>query len=338
MTGSAMLTTWSNPLGVTMGDPAGIGPEIVMRLVDELSRTDPAALDSLVILGDEATLRRAMAVCGLAPELWQAAIAMRFRQACTLPAPPCFGTISAEAGRAAYESLITGIDLCLAGQLCGLVTAPIHKEALHAAGVVEPGHTEILAERTGAAEFGMMLANDVLRVMLVSIHVSLRDAIAAVTREAVERAIRLAAEGARAFGIRNPRIGVAGLNPHAGEGGLFGREEIEIVSPAIETMRAAGFDAAGPFAPDTVFMRARQGAFDAVVAMYHDQGLIPVKYLGIDHGVNITIGLPFIRTSVDHGTAFDLAGTGKASHASLAYALKTARSMAAARISSSVSA
>jgi 4-hydroxythreonine-4-phosphate dehydrogenase len=223
------------------------------------------------------------------------------------------------------------IDLALAGEVRAIVTAPINKEALKAAGVRYPGHTEILADRCGVSDFAMMLANDELRVVLVSIHVSLRDAIAAVTPEAELRAIRLAHQAGLGFGLAKPRVAVAGLNPHAGENGMFGGEDLAIIAPAVARARAEGIDASGPWPGDTVFMRARKGEFDVVVAQYHDQGLIPVKYLGVDNGVNATLGLPFVRTSVDHGTAFDIAGKGLADPASLAYALKQAIAMTAAR-------
>ncbi len=173
----------------------------------------------------------------------------------------------------------------------------------------------------------MMLANDELRVMLVSIHVPLIEAIQLVTFERVLQAIRLANQGTKAFGLARPRIAVAGLNPHAGENGLFGREDLDQIAPAVLAAKSEGIEASGPFAPDTIFMRARRGEFDCVVAQYHDQGLIPVKYLGVDHGVNITVGLPFIRTSVDHGTAFDIAGQGRASESSLVYALRLAEKL-----------
>jgi 4-hydroxythreonine-4-phosphate dehydrogenase len=325
------------PIAITMGDPAGIGPEIIVKLFDEAFRHDPALIENVVVLGHAGVMLRAMEMLGVQHSIraiTSTAFQLRQQQkdiplldCCDLDALPPVGEVSAAAGKAAYDAIVTGIDLAMCGEIAALVTAPIHKEALHAAGIKEPGHTEILASRSGTLEFGMMLANDDLRVMLVSIHLSLRDAIAAITPETVSRAIRLADQATRAFGISKPRLAVAGLNPHAGEGGLFGQEEISIIQPAIIAEQKAGFDVVGPFAPDTVFMRARQGEFDAVVAMYHDQGLIPVKYLGVDHGVNITAGLPFVRTSVDHGTAFDVAGTGKARHDSLVYALKTARRM-----------
>jgi 4-hydroxythreonine-4-phosphate dehydrogenase len=226
--------------------------------------------------------------------------------------------------------------------VAAVVTAPLHKEALAAAGVHYPGHTELL-QAEAAAHAGrtvqqmpvrMMLASDELRTVLVSIHVSLRDAIEAVTRDNVLETLRIThAALSRVLG-RPPRIGVAGLNPHAGEGGLFGREEQDVIAPAVQAAQAQGIDASGPWAPDTVFMRARStprrpGEFDVVAAMYHDQGLIPVKYLGIEQGVNVTLGLPLVRTSPDHGTAFDIAGTGRADASSLLAAVRMARQLAA---------
>jgi 4-hydroxythreonine-4-phosphate dehydrogenase len=213
--------------------------------------------------------------------------------------------------------------------VAGMVTAPIHKEALAAAGVPYPGHTEILAERGGARRVAMMLANDAIATVLVTIHCSLRQAIERADFEAQLSAIRLAHQGGRARGAPAPRVAVAGLNPHAGEGGLFGDEERRIIRPAIEAARREGIDASGPWPGDTVFMQARQGRFDLVVAQYHDQGLIPVKYLGLEQGVNITLGLPFVRTSPDHGTAFDIAGQGIADPASLRTAIDHAFRLAA---------
>jgi 4-hydroxythreonine-4-phosphate dehydrogenase len=223
------------------------------------------------------------------------------------------------------------------------VTAPLHKEALAAAGVAFPGHTELLqaeaaawqGRRVADVPVRMMLANDELRTVLVSVHMPLREALDAVTFDNVLQTLRIAHEAlARLLG-RAPRIGVAGLNPHAGEGGLFGREEIEVIAPAVEAARAQGLQVEGPFAPDTIFMRARRapgkpGEFDVVVAMYHDQGLIPVKYLGVEKGVNVTLGLPLVRTSPDHGTAFDIAGTGRADASSLIEAIRMARRLSAA--------
>ncbi|MBY0610759.1 MAG: 4-hydroxythreonine-4-phosphate dehydrogenase PdxA [Beijerinckiaceae bacterium] len=323
----------SKPLAITMGDPAGIGPEIIAKLF----RNHDAA--GAIVIGDVAAMERAAAKLGgglaiqliTQPDAVVPAKTMPVLQTGAVPVDLRMGEISREAGQAAYDCIIKAIELSQAGAVSGIVTAPIHKEALKMAGISQPGHTEILAERTGTRHFGMMLANDELRVMLVSIHVPLVEAIRLVTFDAVLETIRLADKGTRAFGVERPRIAVAGLNPHAGENGLFGREDIDIIAPAVAAARDEGLDASGPFAPDTVFMRAREGAFDCVVAQYHDQGLIPVKYLGVDNGVNVTVGLPFVRTSVDHGTAFDIAGQGRADPSSLVYALRVAERMTTQR-------
>jgi 4-hydroxythreonine-4-phosphate dehydrogenase len=221
------------------------------------------------------------------------------------------------------------------GDGLALVTAPLHKEALAAAGVPYPGHTEMLqALVAGPGEpvpaVRMMLANDELKVVLVTIHLALRAAIDAVTFDAVLETLRITHDAAARWGQPCPRIAVAGLNPHAGEGGLFGDEEIRVIAPAVVAAQAEGIDARGPYAPDTVFMRARRGEFDIVVAMTHDHGLIPVKYLGVEQGVNVTLGLPFVRTSPDHGTAFDIAGRGSADASSLRAAMRMARRLAGA--------
>ncbi len=318
-----------NPLAITMGDPAGIGPEIIAKLY----RDHDAG--GAIVIGDFRAMAHATRLIGGGVDVIEITsvsdlVPLRsipVLQAGQLPEFTPIGQVSREAGACAYAAIITAIDLAKSGEISGIVTAPIHKEALKLAGITQPGHTEILAECTGTQHFGMMLANDELRVMLVSIHVSLLEAIKLVTRESVLAAIRLAHQGTRAFGVENPRIAVAGLNPHAGENGQFGSEEIEIITPAIALAGIEGLNVAGPFAPDTIFMRARRGEFDVVVAQYHDQGLIPVKYMGLDYGVNVTVGLPFVRTSVDHGTAFDLAGTGKADESSLVYVLRVAERM-----------
>jgi 4-hydroxythreonine-4-phosphate dehydrogenase len=235
------------------------------------------------------------------------------------------GHVDAAAGAAAAACIRAALGHARSGAAAALVTAPIHKEALAAAGEPYPGHTELLQAECGGAPVRMMLANDELRTVLHSIHLSLRDAIDAVSRDGVLATIRIADAALKRFGITAPRIAVAGLNPHAGEGGLFGSEECEHIAPAVAAARAEGIDASGPHAPDTVFMRARSGAFDVVIAMYHDQGLIPVKYLGLEQGVNVTLGLPVVRTSPDHGTAFDIAGRGTADPASLISAARMAR-------------
>jgi 4-hydroxythreonine-4-phosphate dehydrogenase len=345
----------SRPLLITMGDPAGIGPEIIAKAF----RDAPAELAGCVVVGDVATLRRASRLVSGAPAStlpvlqlahlagWQCLPprCMAVLQACELPVLAAYGQVSAAAGKAAADCIVWAARATLAGEAAGLVTAPIHKEALALAGAEFarfPGHTELL--QAEAAAFAgktladmpvrMMLANDELRTVLVSIHLSLRDAISALTLDSLLQTLQITHHSVRSVSGGAPRIAVAGLNPHAGEGGLFGREEIDIIAPAIAAARAQGLDVSGPFAPDTVFMRARaaagkSGEFDVVGAMYHDQGLIPVKYLGVEQGVNVTLGLPLVRTSPDHGTAFDIAGTGRADPSSLIAAVRMARRLAA---------
>lgn len=338
------------PLAITQGDPAGIGPEIVAKAF----RDAPADLVGCFVAGDVATLRRA-AQAIVRPGAPMVPVAQIAAAADALQAPPrCipvlqlpglagpqpWGQVSAAAGRAAADCVVWAARAALRGELAGVVTAPLHKEALSAAGVAFPGHTELLQAEAAAHQgvplahmpVRMMLASDELRTVLVSIHVSLREAIAAVTTDNILQTLQITHAALQRSLGRAPRMAVAGLNPHAGEGGLFGREEIEVIAPAIAAARAQGLDAHGPFAPDTVFMRARStpdrpGEFDVVIAMYHDQGLIPVKYLGVDKGVNVTLGLPLVRTSPDHGTAFDIAGQGVADAASLVEAVRMARAL-----------
>jgi len=330
----------SRPLLLTMGDACGIGPEIIARAFRD------GQADGALVLGDLGVMRRAVALTGgmlplgLIEHPSEAAQCPRgcvpVLQAGAMPrdlldAP--LGRVDARAGAAAAACIRQAVSFAMAGEVAAIVTAPIHKEALAAAGVGFPGHTEMLQAWSGASSVRMMLANDELRTVLVTIHVALRRAIELVTFERVLETLRIAHRAAAAWGQAAPRIGVAGLNPHAGEGGLFGDEEITTIVPAIAAARAEGIDARGPFAPDTVFMRARNtamhaGEFDLVVAMTHDHGLIPVKYLGVERGVNVTLGLPFVRTSPDHGTAFDIAGRGSADPASLIEALRMARHLA----------
>lgn len=337
-----LSATTNRPLiAITMGDPAGVGPEIVA----ELFRRRPEWSQCCVVVGDVATMRRAADVTGgLLPVavLEHAVDVATLPQRCVpvlpvvqLPAPVAWGEVSTDAGRAAAQAIAWAARAALRREVAAVVTAPIHKEALAAAGIAHPGHTEYLqtlaAEYLGCAVVDvpvrMMLSNPALRTVLVSIHMSLRQALDAVTLDNVLQTLRITGQHFRPkFGGRTCRIAVAGLNPHAGEGGLFGCEEVDIIAPAIVQARREGYDVSGPHAPDTVFMRARQGEFDVVVAMYHDQGLIPVKYLGLEHGVNTTLGLPFVRTSPDHGTAFDLAGTGHADPSSLMAAVEAALS------------
>jgi 4-hydroxythreonine-4-phosphate dehydrogenase len=336
---------------ITMGDAAGIGPEIIAKAY----RDFPADVANCVVVGDVATLRRAAAIVAKPLGLPVAELeelagfkaipgCIPVLQKCELLAPVSIGLVSGLAGQAAADCIVWAAQAVLIGHAAAIVTAPIHKEALAAAGgwaAQFPGHTEML--QFEAARFlgkpvadvpvRMMLANDELKTVLVSIHLSLRKAIDAVTFDNVLQTLRIThAAFSKTLG-RAPHIGVAGLNPHAGEGGLFGREEQTIIGPAIAAANAEAINASGPFAPDTVFMRARHtptktGEFDVVVAMYHDQGLIPVKYLGVEQGVNVTLGLPLVRTSPDHGTAFDIAGTGKADASSLVAAIRMARQLA----------
>lgn len=303
----------SFPIAISLGDPAGIGPEIVVKAL-----ADPALAAPCLVVGDRGILEREARQLSLP-------VPAAIDEVTALGADFPRGRIDARGGEAAYRYVLRGARLALEGKVRALVTAPLSKEALHAAGHDYPGHTELLAELAGNASVRMMLANSQLRVVLVTIHLSLRAALDALAVEPIVQTIVLADRALRGAGIAAPRIAVAGVNPHAGEGGLFGREEIDIVAPAIAAARARGIDASGPHAPDTVFMRARaMREFDVVVAMYHDQGLIPVKYMGIDDGVNITIGLPFVRTSPDHGTAFDIAGKGVADARSLLAAIARA--------------
>ncbi len=241
------------------------------------------------------------------------------------------GHVTAAGGRAAYDFLCAAIDLTLAGEADGIVTAPLHKEGLHAAGVRHPGHTEILAERCGVSQFAMVLYQDGLAVAHVTLHMALRDVFRHLSPAAVQDKARLL-DGllGRLLG-RRPRIGVAALNPHASDGGLFGDEEATLIRPGVEAARAEGIDASGPWPSDTLFVRARQGAFDGVVAMYHDQGHIALKLLGGLRAVNISAGLPLVRTSVAHGTAYDIAGKGIADPTSLIEAVKVAAKLAATR-------
>jgi len=316
------------PIAIPMGDPCGIGPEIIAKLF-----VDNVNLPPTLVLGDEGIIKRAVRLLDLplvvktinSPEEFVAATGtINIIPLSQLPDDLPFGQLDVRAGQAAFDYICAGIDLALQERIRAIVTAPINKEALRLADIHYPGHTEILADFSQTKEFAMMLMNDDLRVILVTIHVSLREAIEQLTIESEFSTIRLAHNAMVQLGIPQPRIAVAGLNPHAGEHGLFGTEDDAIVRPAVEQARAQGIDASGPWPGDTIFMHARQGKFDIVVAQYHDQGLIPVKYLGVDEGVNITVGLPFVRTSVDHGTAFDIAGTGKASHASLKVAVEQA--------------
>ena len=322
------------PLALTLGDAAGIGPEIVIKL-------HLAGLPApCVVYGDAGALRRAVAaleaplrvieltdVGALATYAHEVGCLFVRPTHPALPENLPLGRVDARAGQSAYDALCLAIDDAMLSKVSAIVTAPLNKEAMHAAGLDFPGHTEILAQRSRTPYVAMMLVNDQLRVILATIHIALSEVSPALTTALELRTIELAQQACQAMGIASPRIGVAGLNPHAGEHGKFGREDLDIIAPAIAQAQARGIHASGPWPGDTLFMRARMGEFDICVAQYHDQGLIPIKYLGVDQGVNITVGLPFVRTSVDHGTAFDIAGKGIADPSSLRVAFEMALTM-----------
>jgi 4-hydroxythreonine-4-phosphate dehydrogenase len=282
-------------IGITVGDPAGIGPEIVARAIADPRITD--VCDTLVFGPDPGKV---------------------------FP----MGQVSAEAGAAAYDAIVRAIDAALHGELDAVATAPISKEAFAAAGLPWRGHTELFAHRTGAGPVAMMFYTPGLMVVLATVHVALRDVPGLLTGERLEEVIRLTARELPRFGLAEPRLAVAGLNPHAGEHGLMGDEDDRVLAPAIHACQASGIRVGGPFPADTVFVRATRGEFDAVIACYHDQGLIPVKLLAFGKAVNVTLGLPIIRTSVDHGTAFDIAGRGVADPGSMIEAILLAARLA----------
>ncbi|HEX8072415.1 MAG TPA: 4-hydroxythreonine-4-phosphate dehydrogenase PdxA [Pyrinomonadaceae bacterium] len=321
-------------IGVTMGDPAGIGPEVVLKAVAE-ERVQRACVP--VIVGDAQllahTARTLDLSCGYD-------IVRRGEPLPAAAADPVIyhlnnitghvepGVESGAAGRAAAEYIEAAVELCAAGQLDAIATAPINKRALFLGGYSFPGHTEFLAHLTKSEECAMAFVAANLRIVLLSTHVPLSQAIQLVERPRIERVVRLAERELRRWGIARPRLAMAALNPHGAEGGLFGVEEAAEIVPAVEACRAEGLDVAGPFSADTVFLRASRGEFDAVVACYHDQAMIPVKCLSFGEAVNVTMGLPFIRTSVDHGTAFDIAGKGRAEHSSMVAAIMLAAELA----------
>lgn len=288
-------------IGVTVGDPAGIGPEIARK----------AAADSSLATSCDIVLYGPSTENQLS----------RFER----------GRISAAAGRAAYDAIVQAVSDAQAGRLDAVATAPINKEAFAAAGLPWRGHTELLAHLTGAPRVAMMFHAEALRVVLATVHIPIAEVPAALTREVVEGVIDLAAAELPRFGIPSPRLALAGLNPHAGEHGVIGREDDEVLAPAVAACRARGVHVEGPFPGDTIFVRAMRGEFDAVVACYHDQGLIPIKLVAFGRAVNVTLGLPIVRTSVDHGTAFDIAGRGIADPSSLIEAITLAAKLARGR-------
>lgn len=331
----------NQPLIITMGDPTGVGPEIIVKALlagsfDNLSRP-------LVIAGDTGVLRRAARLFGVTATLEAVAgaglgthrLSLGDRHLTVQPLSVLdaealhYGEPHAACGRAMLDYVTWACDRCREGSAAGMVTAPISKSAIHQAGCHFPGHTELLAERCGVERVVMMLGGDRLKVCLETTHLSLRDIPAALSTAAILASLRIIdAAFRRFFGIARPRVAVLALNPHAGENGLFGDEESRIIAPAIAAAGAAGIDASGPHSADTLFHFAVRGRYDAVLAMYHDQGLGPLKLLHFEDAVNVTLGLPIVRTSVDHGTAYDLAGTGAASEKSLVAAVRMAEQMA----------
>jgi 4-hydroxythreonine-4-phosphate dehydrogenase len=322
-------------IAVTMGDPCGVGPEVVVKA---LAEPELAAVCQPLVLGDRGALERAIAITGVplrvvtvegeALPAPQPGILCLRELSHLAPADMVYGQPTAASGTAVYRYIAEAAWLCLSGQVQAMATAPISKEALNRAGHPYPGHTELLAELSSTEEYVMMLAGDRLRVALVTIHEALADVPELVTFGRVLTTIRIVHRDVGRYFRPNPRLAVLALNPHCGEGGLFGDEEERVIAPAVAVARQEGIDAVGPLSADTLFHFAAQGDYDAVVAMYHDQGLIPLKLLHFEDGVNVTLGLPIIRTSVDHGTAYDLAGSGRASAASMTAAIKLAAGMA----------
>jgi 4-hydroxythreonine-4-phosphate dehydrogenase len=330
------MTMMNHPrLLLTMGDVAGIGPEIIARAWPELLN-----LCEPVVVGDATWMRRALRLTGSACEIQlvdnpgeatpNSAIVPLMQGTSARLDDVKTGKVSASAGKAAFDFLCRAMDETLAGRAAGIVTGPLHKEGLHAAGVPHPGHTEILAERTGTKHFAMMLyargprLPHGLGVLHVTLHMALRDVFRHITQDEVLGKIRLLDRMIRRLSDRQPRLGVAALNPHAGDGGLFGDEETQILAAAIALAQADGIEVSGPWPSDNLFVRATRGEFVGIVAMYHDQGHIPLKLLGGMHAVNITVGLPLVRTSVAHGTAYDIAGRGVADATSMVEAVRVA--------------
>ena len=315
------------PLAVSCGEPAGIGPEIAARAWDALRDRLP-----FVWIGDPDHLPAGTPVAEILDPAEAPAVAGTALPVLSLPfpAPAVPGRLDPANAAGVIAAIERGVGLARAGQVAGLVTAPIHKKALmDGAGFAFPGHTEFLAALAGVERVVMMLASDMLRVVPVTIHIPLSDVPRALTPALLDETIRITARDlGRWFGLAAPRIAVAGLNPHAGEGGAMGREEIEVIAPVLDRLRGEGFDIAGPLSADTLFHAAARARYDVAVCMYHDQALIPIKTLAFDEGVNVTLGLPFIRTSPDHGTALDIAGTAVARPDSMIAALRLAERMA----------
>jgi len=334
------------PVAITMGDPAGVGPEIIVKAYRRLKDRLNSGSLKLLIIGSRSALDEACLALGeeIVPpaddDSHRIALVSVGDDAAVVPQ----GQVSALGGDFAYRAVERGVELAMAGKIAGIVTAPLNKEALNAAGHHFAGHTDMLAKLTGSRDSVMMLAHGNMRVSHVTTHIALQDVPSRLTPERLRRVTELTHEALTGLGLKQPHIAIAALNPHAGEGGLFGRQDIDVSTPTIERMRMDGLNVSGPVPGDTVFVKLRAGHYDAVVAMYHDQGHIPVKLLGFQidpatqkwsalNGVNITLGLPIIRTSVDHGTAFDIAGKGVANEDSLIEAIDYALRLGASKVS-----
>ncbi|MCC6145810.1 MAG: 4-hydroxythreonine-4-phosphate dehydrogenase PdxA [Candidatus Hydrogenedentes bacterium] len=323
-------------LAITMGDVNGIGPEVLVKAL-----CHPVVLETCrpIVFGDAGVYEQAQQFATDSPAPLRCESLGQALEAeggvavldCGYPAPTVRpGTIDAAAGKSAVEWIKAAVEACQSGTVAGLVTCPIHKECMALAGFPEIGHTELIAKMTGQADYRMCLFAGPMRVVHITGHLPLRQALDAVRRERIAESIRIGHAAMRRLGCSRARIAVAGLNPHAGEAGLLGTEEMTEVLPAIAECRAAGIDCSGPFPPDTIFRRMHEGEFDMVIALYHDQGHIPMKLIAMDEGVNVTLGVPIVRTSVDHGTAFEIAWQGKAREHSLCAAIELAGRLTAA--------
>lgn len=316
------------PIAITMGDPSGVGAEVIVKALAEKPADERARY---VVVGDADTMARASKVTGAGLAFGDGEGAIRLEHVAVDGLPGEFGILSPACGEACFRYIERAVTMAQSGAAAGIVTAPINKEALNSAGHHYDGHTGMLASLTGSKSSYMLLASERLKVIHVSTHVSLRGAIERAKTERIVATIKAGYDHLRRVGYTSPRIAVAGINPHCGENGLFGTEDDEQIRPAVDACRALGIDVVGPISADTVYHRAFQGGFDLVVAQYHDQGHIPIKLVAFDTAVNVSLGLPIDRTSVDHGTAFDIAGTGRANHVNMLAALAYAGRLAEGR-------
>ena len=319
------------PIAFTMGDPSGIGPEIIVKTYSDLQK-----YENLIFVANALIIQNTIKMLNLdfsinlikniEDALFEKNV-IDIIEVGDFNSIPKYGEVNSKNGKASFDAIIKAYDLAKNKKIAGFVTAPINKSSLNRANIDYPGHTEILAEKSRNKDFAMMLINNEIRTVLVTLHCSLLSAISNINIEREFNTILLAYKGAKMLGLKKPSIAVSSLNPHSGEGGLFGNEEIDIIIPAIKRAQNAGIDVVGPFPGDTVFMNARLGHYDVVIAQYHDQGLIPIKYMGIEDGINLTLGIDVIRTSPDHGVAYDIAGKGIANHSSFLKAAKLIRKL-----------